>query len=79
MVYLVNTSMKNSKMIYDILGEFNTIREAYDYLYNNGFSQVESYKYKANHFKNSKYKNVYLWKEEDLDTIIVEYLDSILK
>ena len=79
MVYLVNTSMKNSKMIYDILGELNTIREAYDYLYNNGFSQIESYKYKANHFKNSKYDNVYVWKEEDLDTIIVEYLDSILK
>ena len=79
MVYLVNTSMKNSKMIYDILGEFNTIREAYDYLYNNGFSKVESYKYRANHFRNSKYNNVYLWKEEDLDTIIIEYLNGLMR
>ena len=54
MIYLINTKIENSKIIYDILGEFVTIREAYDFLYNNGFSQVESYKYRANHFRNSK-------------------------
>lgn len=79
MIYIVNTSLQNSKMVYDILGEFNNIKDAYDYLYANGFAQVESYKYRANHFKNSKYDNVYLWKEEDLDTIVIEYLNNMLK
>lgn len=79
MIYLINTKIENSKIIYDILGEFVTIREAYDFLYNNGFSQVESYKYRANHFRNSKYNNVHLWKEEDLDTIIIEYLNGLMR
>lgn len=79
MIYIINTSLQNSKMVYDILGEFKTIKEAYDYLYSNGFNQVESYKYRANHFKNSKYSNVYLWKEEDLDTIIIEYLNNLIR
>ena len=74
-----NLSISNKdKLSYDIIEEFKTIKEAYDYLYKNGYKKYDSnIKFKSNHYYNHKFKNVSLWKEEDVDQILDEYLGNI--
>lgn len=78
MFYLVSTTLNKDRLSYDIIEEFKTIKEAYDYLYINGYKKYESkIKFKSNHYYNHKFKNVSLWKEEDVDQILDEYLGNI--
>ena len=42
MFYLVSTILNKDKLSYDIIEEFKTIKEAYDYLYINGYKKYES-------------------------------------
>lgn len=78
MFYLVSTTLNKDNLSYDIIEEFRTIKNAYDYLYKNGFKKFDSnIKFKSNHYYNHKFNNVSLWKEEDVDQILNEYLRSI--
>lgn len=78
MFYLVSTILSKDKLSYDIIGEFRTIKESYDYLYKNGFKKyISNNKCKSNKYYNHKFKNVSLWKEEDVDQILNEYLGNI--
>ena len=78
MFYLVSTTLNKDKVTYDIIKEVKTIKEAYDYLYKNGYKKYNSnIKFKSNHYYNNKFKNVSLWKEEDVDQILDEYLGNI--
>ena len=78
MFYLVSTTLNKDKLSYDIIEEFKTIKEASDYLYKNGYKKYDSnIKFKSNHYYNHKFKNVSLWKEEDVDQILDEYLGNI--
>ena len=75
MYYVVNTMLHGGKLIYDILCEANTIREAYDFLYDNNY---KSYSYKPTHFHSDLYEDVTIWKETDLDKILIDYVNYIL-
>ena len=44
---------------------------------NAGFASNSNIKFKSNHYYNYKFKNVSLWKEEDVDQILDEYLGNI--
>ena len=53
MFYLVSTTLNKNKLSYDIIEEFKTIKEAYDYLYKNGYKKYDS---------NIKFKSKNVWK-----------------
>ena len=53
----VNTN-KNTLLVYDILGEFKTIKKAYEFITNNGFKKTTNYKYRQNVYENKSYKKV---------------------
>ena len=58
MFYLVSTTLNKDKLSYDIIEEFKTIKEAYDYLYKNGYKKYNSnIKFKSNHYYNNKRYN----------------------
>lgn len=72
----VNTN-KNTLLVYDILGEFKTIKKAYEFITNNGFKKTTNYKYRQNVYENKSYKNVIIWRESDLDEVLEEWINSM--
>ena len=73
----VNDTNKNATLIYDILGEFKTIKKAYEFIANNGFRKTTNYKYRQNVYENNSYKNVMIWRESDLDEVLEECMNNI--
>ena len=73
----VNDTNKNATLIYDILGEFKTIKKAYEFIINNGFKKTTNYKYRQNVYENNSYKNVMIWRESDLDEVLEECMNNI--
>lgn len=72
---IANSINSRGTVVYDILGEFTTIKEAYDFLSENGYKKKKSYKYKAsNKFYNEDNESVEIWKENYLDDIVEEML-----
>ena len=78
MYYVVNSKLIDNKSVYDILYEANTIREAYDFLYNNNYKPTIQNAFKSSHFHNELYDNVSIWKETDLDQILIDYVNYAL-
>lgn len=73
----VNYTNKNATLIYDILGEFKSIKKAYEFITNNGFKKTTNYKYRQNVYENNSYKNVMIWRESDLDEVLEECMNNI--
>ena len=73
----VNDTNKNTLLVYDILGEFKTIKKAYEFITNNGFKKTTNYKYRQNVYENKSYKNVMIWRESDLDEVLEEWINSM--
>lgn len=79
MFYLVSTKLDKNKLTYDIIEEFDNLKEVYDYLYNHNYKKyIFSNNYNnTNHYYNKLFKNVSVWKEEDVEQILDEYIDQI--
>lgn len=79
MFYLVSTKLDKNKLIYDIIEEFGSLKKVYDYLYDHKYKKyIFSNNYtNHNYFYNEVFKNVSVWKEEDVDQILNEYIDKI--
>jgi hypothetical protein len=75
---VVNTSYVNGKSVYDILAEVKTLREAYDFIYNNGYKSYITQNYKTPHFYNNIFNNVSVWKETDLEQLLIDYVNYII-
>ena len=78
MYYVVNSKLINNKSIYDILYEAKTLRDAYDFLYNNNYKPTIQNPFKATHFHNEVYDNVSIWQETDLEQILIDYVNYAL-
>lgn len=78
MYYVVNSKYINSKSVYDILYEAATIRDAYDFLYNNGYKPNVQSEYKTPHYHNGVFNNASIWKESDLEQILIDYVNLII-
>ena len=76
--YVVNTNYDNGKSVYDILLEAKSIREAYDFIYSNGYKPIISSNYNTPHFHNGTFNNVSVWKESDLEQILVDYVNYVI-
>ena len=78
MYYVVNTAFVNGKYVYDIISENKSLREAYDFIYNNGYKSYISQNYKTPHFYNNIFNNVSVWKETDLEQLLIDYVNYII-
>ena len=78
MYYVVNSKYINGKSVYDILYEAKSLRDAYDFLYNNNYKPFQDKAFKAPHFSNGVYINASVWKEQDLEQILIDYVNYII-
>ena len=78
MYYVVNSKYINGKSVYDILYEAKSLRDAYDFLYNNNYKPFQDKAFKAPHFSNGVYINTSVWKEQDLEQILIDYINLII-
>lgn len=78
MYYVVNTSYVDGKSVYDILAEVKTLREAYDFIYDNKYKPCMGNNYKTPHFYNNIFNNVSIWKETDLEQLLIDYVNYII-
>ena len=76
--YVVNTNYVNGKSVYDILLEAKSIREAYDFIYSNGYKPIISDAYNTPHFHSGIFNNISVWKESDLEQILVDYVNYVI-
>jgi hypothetical protein len=76
--YVVNSKYINGKSVYDILYEAKSLRDAYDFLYNNNYKPFQDKAFKAPHFSNGVYINASVWKEQDLEQILIDYVNYII-
>jgi len=76
--YVVNSKYINGKSVYDILYEAKSLRDAYDFLYNNNYKPFQDKAFKAPHFSNGVYINASVWKEQDLEQILIDYINLII-
>ena len=78
MYYVVNSKYINCKSVYDILYEAKSLRDAYDFLYNNNYRSFQDKTYNTPHFSNGVYNNASVWKEHDLEQILIDYVNYII-